>query len=65
MPPSYATFQEACGKYTKLSKYLDICVYATHVYHDIIFLIEENKSLVMSSERLYNKVGMRISWLLA
>lgn len=38
---SYATYQEACGKYTNLSKYLDICVYVTSVYH-IIFLIEHN-----------------------
>lgn len=42
MPPSYATYQEACGKYTNLSKYLDICVYVTHVYPGIIFLIEHN-----------------------
>lgn len=39
---SYATYQEACGKYTNLPKYLDVCVYVTHVCHDIIFLMERN-----------------------
>lgn len=39
---SYATYQEACGKYTNLSKYLDVCVYVTSVCHDIIFLMEHN-----------------------
>lgn len=39
VPLSYATHQEApCGKYGNLSKYLDVSVYVTPVYHYIIFL---------------------------